>query len=187
VGAGESFVIHLAPSSPLPLHLPYFNASMKFNTNLPIVTAVWAVVAQTTSAACPNLKASYQAPVLSDGWEATLIANDLKAPRGIIFDSHGGLLVIDNGFGIVQYKFTDGGSGCLDVDKKTILVNATDVSFSAAFKEHVLIRAVESRYHAVERWQNPVCINLGCSLRVGVRRLETFGQQYEPNYSHRNE
>lgn len=115
---------------------------MKFDINLPVVVAVWASVAQTAAAACPNhqaLKASYQPPKLSDGWEATLIANDLKAPRGIIFDSDGGLLVIDKGNGIVHYKFTDGGSGCIDVDKKTTLVNATDVSIAIACLASCLI------------------------------------------------
>src|SRR4051812_46129214 len=100
---------------------------MRLKTNSQIVIVVWTTIAQTTSAACPDLKASYPAPVLSDGWEATLIANDLKAPRGIIFDSNGGLLVVDKGVGIAHYEFTDGGSGCLDIAKKTSLVKSTTV------------------------------------------------------------
>ena len=56
-----------------------------------------------------------------------LIANDLTAPRGIIFDTEGGLLVIDKGVGIVRYMFNDGGNGCLTVSQKTNLVNYTGV------------------------------------------------------------
>lgn len=101
---------------------------MKAHINYPIAFALLTALAQISSAACPNLKASYPAPVLSDGWEATLVANDLTAPRGIVFDSEGGLLVVDKGVGVVRYEFTDGGSGCLDVSKKTSLVNYTGVS-----------------------------------------------------------
>jgi hypothetical protein len=94
----------------------------------PLTLTLWATLAQTIYAACPNLKASYAAPTVSDGWQATLVANDLKAPRGILIDSNGGLVVIDKGVGIVHYEFTDGGSGCLGVAKKTSLVNSTSVS-----------------------------------------------------------
>lgn len=98
---------------------------MKVSTNS---LASWAALAHAVRAACPDLKASYPAPKLADGWEATLVANDLKAPRGIVFDSEGGLLVVDKGVGIIRYEFDDGGSGCLDVSKRTQLVNYTGVS-----------------------------------------------------------
>jgi hypothetical protein len=107
---------------------------MKTYTSYSIALAVWTTLAQTSSAACPTLKASYAAPVLSDGWEATLIANDLTAPRGIVFDTEGGLLVIDKGVGIVRYEFNYGGSGCLTVSQKTSLVNYTGVRITGSLQ-----------------------------------------------------
>jgi len=105
---------------------------MMFNTNYQFAIAALAAIAQITSAQCPDLRADYDAPVLADGWEATLIANDLRAPRGIIFDRNGGLLVVDKGVGIVRYEFMDGGGGCLLVTKRTALVNSTTLNHGIA-------------------------------------------------------
>jgi len=93
-----------------------------------IACGVWTSAA---SAACStNLKASYPAPVLNDGWSAQLIAQGLTAPRGILFDSNGGLLVVQQGSGIIHFTWTDDGSTCLTDPQKTFLVNSTDVSSS---------------------------------------------------------
>ena len=78
---------------------------------------------------CPtNLKASYPAPVVADGWSAQLIVQGLKSPRSVLFDTAGNLLVVDEGSGIVHLQFTDHGSTCLEVSKTTYLINSTLVS-----------------------------------------------------------
>jgi glucose/arabinose dehydrogenase len=84
---------------------------------------------QTAIAATPTctLKPSYSAPVLSNGWQAQLIATGLTAPRGVLFDSSGNLLVVQQGAGVVALEFNDDGMMCLDVAKKTFLVNSTAV------------------------------------------------------------
>jgi archaellum component FlaF (FlaF/FlaG flagellin family) len=48
-----------------------------------------------------------------------------------LFDSNGGLLVVQQGAGIVHLEFTDSGSTCLEVAKKNYLINSTAVSISA--------------------------------------------------------
>ena len=45
-----------------------------------------------------NLQVTYPAPVAADGWEYRLISTGLTAPRSIVFDSTGGLLVLDDHF-----------------------------------------------------------------------------------------
>jgi glucose/arabinose dehydrogenase len=75
-----------------------------------------------------NLTPSYPAPVVSDGWQAQLIAQDLESPRGLLLDSEGNLLVVQQGAGIIHLEFDDGGSTCLEVRRKTYLVNSTSVS-----------------------------------------------------------
>ena len=46
----------------------------------------------------------------------------------MLFDGSGNLLVVQQGAGIVHLEFNDDGMMCLDVAKKTYLVNSTDVS-----------------------------------------------------------
>ncbi|TVY32211.1 L-sorbosone dehydrogenase [Lachnellula occidentalis] len=82
---------------------------------LPVVTAA--------TANC-NLKPSYPAPVVSNGWSAQLVAQGLTKPRGIIFDSAGNLLVVQQGAGIVHLVFNDGGATCLEVARNTTLIDS---------------------------------------------------------------
>jgi glucose/arabinose dehydrogenase len=95
---------------------------------------------QTSLAATPTctLKPAYSAPVLSNGWQAQLIVQNLTSPRSVLFDGSGNLLVVQQGAGIVHLEFNDDGMMCLDVAKKTYLVNSTDVSL---FLPHIAIRS----------------------------------------------
>jgi hypothetical protein len=101
---------------------------MKVGNNFQIYLAAGSALVQTARAASCNLKPSYAAPVVSNGWQAQLVATGLSSPRGIIFDSSGNLLVVQQGAGIIHLEFDDGGSTCLDVSKKTYLINSTSVS-----------------------------------------------------------
>lgn len=102
---------------------------MKLSLSLSLAnTALGAVFFRTVLAATCNLKPSYPTPLTADGWQAQLVATGLSKPRGIIFDTSGNLLVVQQGSGIVHLTFNDGGSTCLDVSKKTFLINATAVS-----------------------------------------------------------
>lgn len=106
---------------------------MKLRASFELSLGLTAYLAQTPFAAdtnCPTLKSSYPAPVVGDGWSYQLVANNLSAPRGILFDDQGGLLVVQQGAGVVHLEFTDGGSTCLSLSKKTHLINSTEVSFS---------------------------------------------------------
>lgn len=79
------------------------------------------------------LAPNYDAPVVGSGWTAQLVARDLKAPRGILFDSGGALLVVQQGSGVVRVVFDDGGDTCLVVRETRAVVNNTDVSSSVFF------------------------------------------------------
>ncbi|PMD55638.1 soluble quino protein glucose dehydrogenase, partial [Hyaloscypha bicolor E] len=79
-----------------------------------------------------NLKPSYSTPIVSNGWQAKLVANGLQSPRGILFDSKGNLLVVQQGVGIVHLAFDDGGSTCLDVSKKTNLITSSSLNHGIA-------------------------------------------------------
>jgi hypothetical protein len=54
----------------------------------------------------------FHSPVLTaKGWKAVKVASDLTQPRGIIFDSAGNLLVVQNGLGITAHTIDS--NGCL--------------------------------------------------------------------------
>jgi hypothetical protein len=74
------------------------------------------------------LKTSYPSPVTAKNWSYRLIANELRRPRGITFDSKGALIVIDSGNGIIRLELEDGGGTCLHVKNKTTLLKQDDVS-----------------------------------------------------------
>jgi glucose/arabinose dehydrogenase len=102
---------------------------MKALQDVRLSLALGVLVARSTLAAtCPNLKASYATPIVGDGWQATLIAQDLTSPRSILFDSNGALLVVESGAGVAHLALTDGGGGCITVASKTMLIKSPDVS-----------------------------------------------------------
>ncbi|KAF8867310.1 glucose sorbosone dehydrogenase [Acephala macrosclerotiorum] len=106
---------------------------MKLSLSLSLANAaLGAVFSRAVSAATCNPKPSYPTPLTADGWQAQLVATGLSKPRGIIFDTSGNLLLVQQGSGIVHLAFDDGGSTCLDVSKKTFLINATALNHGIA-------------------------------------------------------
>ena len=52
-----------------------------------------------TAAACPSpLAPANGAPSVAPGFRVQVVANKLRNPRGLAFDSVGGLLVVDMGY-----------------------------------------------------------------------------------------
>jgi len=87
--------------------------------------------ATSSSASCATLTPSYDAPVAADGWKAQLIATGLTKPRGIKFDSNGGLLVIEAGVGLRRLTFTDNGGTCLSLKGNTSVITDDEVSLNS--------------------------------------------------------
>ncbi|KAK7942884.1 uncharacterized protein PG986_011997 [Apiospora aurea] len=106
---------------------------MKF-TYLAGASVLFAVRTAAQQYGCPNvLKPSYQAPVVGSGWTAQLIAKDLKDPRGIIFDTKGHLLVVEQGSGIKRLTFDDKGNTCLVQSGSETIVDNEDLNHGIAF------------------------------------------------------
>ncbi|KAH8881416.1 soluble quino protein glucose dehydrogenase [Thozetella sp. PMI_491] len=95
--------------------------------------------AQTTtegSSACPTvLTPSYSAPVVGGGYTAQLIAGNLQRPRGILFDSNGALLVVQQGVGISHITFDDKGGTCLIAGQTTSLLDNKDLTHGIELSE----------------------------------------------------
>ena len=64
-----------------------------------------------TAAACPSsIAPASAAPSVAPGFRVQVVANNLRDPRGILFDSAGGLLVVEQGHGIVRIPLTGDGA-----------------------------------------------------------------------------
>ncbi|KAJ4134939.1 hypothetical protein NW768_004548 [Fusarium equiseti] len=81
------------------------------------------------------LKTSYPSPATAEDWSYGLIANKLRRPRGITFDSKGALIVIDSGNGIIHLELEDGGGTCLQVKKKTTLLKQDNLNHGLAISK----------------------------------------------------
>lgn len=84
---------------------------------------------------CPKvLTPSYPAPVVGTGWAAQLVADGLKNPRGILLDSAGHLLVVEQGTGIRRLSWEDHGGTCLEVSDASNVVENSDVGITCEGK-----------------------------------------------------
>jgi glucose/arabinose dehydrogenase len=120
---------------------------MKVRNNFQIYLAVVSALLRAARAVTCTLKPSYAAPVVSNGWQAQLVASGLSSPRGVLFDSSGNLLVVQQGAGIVHLQFDDGGSTCLAVSKKTHLINSTSVSDTNSSQRRLLISSLAKSWN----------------------------------------
>ncbi|KAI9148279.1 putative glycine dehydrogenase (decarboxylating) [Paramyrothecium foliicola] len=82
-----------------------------------------------------NLETSYPAPVTADGWSHRLVASGLSSPRSILFDSEGGLIVVEQGTGIVHLALEDQGRTCLRVSRQTTLIEDEGLNHGLALSE----------------------------------------------------
>jgi glucose/arabinose dehydrogenase len=86
------------------------------------------------SGSCPTvLQPKSGTPVVASGYSAQLIANGLTKPRGIIFDTSGALLVVQQNVGIVRLTWTDRGGTCLNVANKTTVITNNGLNHGIEF------------------------------------------------------
>jgi len=96
--------------------------------------------AQTTTQTCSTtLSPKNAAPSVASGWDVKVVATGLTLPRGIIFDTSGNLLVVQQGKGIVSLPLTDDGGSCVRAGDPVVVINDTTVS--------VAIRLIDSHLH----------------------------------------
>ena len=81
---------------------------------------------------CDNndLQVSYPAPEAADGWSYRLVIEELTNPRGLLFDDEGGLVVVDEGVGLLHFSLEDEGGTCVSAGRKTTLVENEEVSLT---------------------------------------------------------
>jgi glucose/arabinose dehydrogenase len=93
------------------------------------VTTLTGTIPTSQPTACATvLTPAYSAPVAAKGWKAQLIATNLTNPRGIKFDSNGGLLVLEARNGLRHLAFDDNGGTCLSVRSSTSVIEDEEVN-----------------------------------------------------------
>jgi hypothetical protein len=84
-------------------------------------------VANGQAATCPETLAPKNgAPVLAPGFQARLIANGLKQPRGLVVDSAGHLLAVQSNVGITSFTLAET-NGCVSVASKGVIASTVGV------------------------------------------------------------
>jgi glucose/arabinose dehydrogenase len=80
-----------------------------------------------------NLPPATTAPIVASGFTARVFANGLTKPRGMVFDTEGNLLVVQNGRGIIAIKLKDDGGSCVSAAGTQSVV--ADTSVSSTYKK----------------------------------------------------
>ncbi|KAF2030144.1 soluble quino protein glucose dehydrogenase [Setomelanomma holmii] len=76
-----------------------------------VVLTARAQSTSSTAAACPSsIAPAHGAPSVAPGFRVQVVANNLRDPRGIQFDSAGGLLVVEQGHGISRLPLSGDGA-----------------------------------------------------------------------------
>jgi glucose/arabinose dehydrogenase len=79
-------------------------------------------------AACPSsIAPAHGAPSVAPGFRVQVAANNLLSPRGIQFDSAGGLLVVEQGHGISRVQLSGDGACVRQRSIAQIVVTNTEV------------------------------------------------------------
>ncbi|KAL2162121.1 hypothetical protein VTH06DRAFT_7906 [Thermothelomyces fergusii] len=131
--------------------------------------------AQSAPSACPTLTPPYSPPVVAKGWKAQLIATGLRRPRGIKFDSKGGLLVIEQGFGLTHLTLNDNGGTCVSVAKKVSVITDSRLNHGLELSEDGRSLYV-STSEFVDRYDyDPDSVSVGEPTRLVVNMTNPSG------------
>jgi len=89
-------------------------------------TFLGVVLASTATAQTCLTPTSRFNPQMATGWTANLLINGLKAPRTMVFDQLGNMLVLEQGTGVKQIKFAAPGCDYVcAVSSQTVLTDPT--------------------------------------------------------------
>jgi glucose/arabinose dehydrogenase len=88
-------------------------------------------LAQTTCASiAPKI-----APVVAAGYTAKVLINGLKTPRGMLFDSQGNLLIVEQGgAGVRLVKLADGGTSVCVATSKQLIADSSVCAFHILYE-----------------------------------------------------
>ena len=115
---------------------------------------------------------SFHSPVLTaKGWKAVKVAGDLVQPRGLIFDTAGRLLIIQNGVGITAH--TIGNDGCLTSAKTVIAQRNLNHGIVLSQDGKTLYASSATQVYAWE--YDPITSSVGNSSQIVISGMDNKG------------
>ncbi|KAK7179134.1 carbohydrate-binding cytochrome b562 [Paraphaeosphaeria sporulosa] len=115
---------------------------------------------------------NFHSPVLTaNGWKAVKVAGNLVQPRGLIFDTSGRLLLIQNGLGITAH--TIGNDGCFTSEKTVITQRNLNHGIVLSQDGKTLYASSATQVYA---WDYDVATNsVGNSSRIIISGMDSKG------------
>lgn len=86
-----------------------------------------AIAQSTTSCAAPSPSGSIR-PSVASGYRLQVVASGLAKPRGILLDSSGNLLVVEQGSGVVSSHVLQDRNGCVTVQSSKNVTNSLNLN-----------------------------------------------------------
>jgi glucose/arabinose dehydrogenase len=120
---------------------------------------------------CAGVK-DFHSPVLTaKGWKAVKVAGDLTQPRGIIFDTAGNLLVVQNGLGITAHAIDS--NGCLSSQTTVISQRNLNHGIVLSADGKTLFASSATQVYA---WDyNATTKSVGSSSRIVIGGMDNRG------------
>jgi glucose/arabinose dehydrogenase len=89
--------------------------------------------ASASATACASTIApQHAAPSVAAGWRAEVVASGLSNPRGILFDTEGALLMVEQGKGVSRVRFNEESGSCIRMDgEKEVVIDDKNVSLAS--------------------------------------------------------
>ncbi|KAF2471707.1 cellobiose dehydrogenase-like protein [Lindgomyces ingoldianus] len=104
------------PSSSVP---PTSSTSIPTTLSTSVTSPTSTPISTGIPASCSGVNALKNPALTAPGWKAVKVAGDLIQPRGVVIDSAGHLLVVQNGHGITAHEI--GPNGCIKSTKDLIV------------------------------------------------------------------
>ncbi|KAH4903227.1 hypothetical protein HBI80_117580 [Parastagonospora nodorum] len=116
--------------------------------------ALTAKAQSSSAAACPSstIGPAHGAPSVAPGFRVQVVANNLRDPRSIQFDSAGGLLVVEQGHGISRLQLSGDGACLRQSGATQVVVDNNEISHGIALSQDGST-LYASTYNHVYRWQ----------------------------------
>jgi len=122
-------------------------------------------------ASCPGVPAARYPSTVASGWRAVKIAGNMRAPRGVVIDSAGHLLVVETGKGITVHTLAD--TGCIASSKTLITSTALNHGIALSLDSKTIYASSPT---SVWKWTyDPVSATVSGSNTVVVSGMYNAG------------
>ncbi|KAI9814400.1 MAG: hypothetical protein M1827_003256 [Pycnora praestabilis] len=132
-----------------------------------------AATSSASASTCSTTLTSKATPSVASGYEARVVATGLTNPRGILFDTNGHLLVVQQGVGVLSIGLHDDGGACVSVSQTKTVIDATALNHGIALSSNGKTLYASSAEAAYSWEYDPTAISVGSSNQTIVSGMST--------------